>query len=205
MFVKREEKKQQKRTNMFTRDFWDEKYATSQTGWDIGYPSPAIVEYFEQIPKKGQSVLIPGAGKGYEVYALHKLGFKVFYADISPLAVEHFIELHPDFPKEQIILSDFFHIDGVFDFIAEQTFFCALHPSQREDYAVHAAKLLKPKGKLIGVLFNCDFGNDYPPFGGTKSAYEALFGKYFSIVSFSDCYNSIPQRVGNEVFMKCVK
>ena len=82
----------------------------------------------------------------------------------------------------------------------EQTFFCALHPSQRNDYAVKMKALLKDDGKLVGVLFNKEFEGG-PPFGGNEEEYRKLFSQYFSSVKINSCYNSIEARKGTELFM----
>ena len=60
-------------------------------------------------------------------------------------------------------------------------------------------QLLKPDGKLTGVLFNRAFEGG-PPFGGSKEEYEQLFGKHLHIKKMELCTNSIPPRQGAELF-----
>jgi hypothetical protein len=85
--------------------------------------------------------------------------------------------------------------------ILEQTFFCALEPSLRKAYAEKIHSILNLDGKLVGVLFNCEFEKQGPPFGGTKSEYLTLFESYFEVHKMEDCYNSIQPRKGNELFV----
>ena len=44
-----------------------------------------------------------------------------------------------------------------------------------------------------------------PPFGGSFAEYRELFTPYFHIEIMEQCYNSIPPRVGNELFVKFLK
>ncbi len=104
----------------------------------------------------------------------------------------------------EIIHSDFFELKGQFDLIVEQTFFCALDPSQRSHYVNKMAELLNPGGKLVGVLFEREFASG-PPFGGTYYEYRDLFKEKFSIHTLSACYNSIIPRAGSELFFNCIK
>jgi hypothetical protein len=60
-------------------------------------------------------------------------------------------------------------------------------------------QLLKPAGKLVGVLFNREFEGG-PPFGGSKEEYKQLFSKHLHIKKMELCYNSIPQRKDAELF-----
>jgi thiopurine S-methyltransferase len=61
--------------------------------------------------------------------------------------------------------------------------------------------LLRPGGKLAGVLFDIPLYADRPPYGGSKELYVSVFKPYFRFITFEKCYNSIPPRAGNELFM----
>ena len=62
------------------------------------------------------------------------------------------------------------------------------------------ASLLSGNGKLAGLLFNKEFPNN-PPFGGNEKQYRQLFNPHFRIKVLEDCYNSIPEREGSELFL----
>ena len=98
-----------------------------------------------------------------------------------------------------IITGDFFEHKGQYDLILEQTFFCAIDPALRSCYVTKMHELLKPSGKLVGVLFNRSFDGG-PPFGGSKEEYEQLFSKHLHIKKMELCYNSILPRQGAEIF-----
>ena len=75
--------------NVPDKNFWESKWANRETGWDIGYPSPAIEKYILQYPDKEASILIPGCGNAYEAAFLWNLGFKnITVLDIASKAVE---------------------------------------------------------------------------------------------------------------------
>ncbi|PSR02972.1 MAG: SAM-dependent methyltransferase [Bacteroidetes bacterium SW_11_45_7] len=192
--------------NNLTKEFWEEKYRTENLGWDIGYPAPALVDYCLGYDDRCISILIPGAGNSYEAEYLYKEGFThIDVLDISEQAIARFQKRVPLFPSEQLICKDFFDQDGQYDLILEQTFFCALHPSMRNQYAQHMHRLLKPGGALAGVLFDDPLYDDRPPFGGTREEYVTYFEDLFRFRHFERCYNSIPPRDGRELFIELIK
>ena len=187
-------------------DFWDTQYREGNTGWDIGRVSTPLKEYFDQLTDKSVSILIPGAGNGYEAEYLNKLGFTdVTVVDISPTVITQFKERIANFPGNKIIDTDFFELTGQFDLIIEQTFFCAIVPSLRSEYAEKVAGLLKPTGKLVGLMFDAPLNTDHPPYGGSCEEYRAYFTPFFNVDIMDSSYNSIESRIGKEVFIKMVK
>jgi SAM-dependent methyltransferase len=184
------------------KEFWSKRYQEDQTGWDIGFCSTPLQEYFDQLTNRQLHILIPGAGYAHEANYLHQLGFtNVQVIDLAQEPLTHLVDICPDFPKENLLLGDFFEHQGQYDLIVEQTFFCAIDPSLREAYVKKMKSLLKSTGKLVGVLFNRDFEGG-PPFGGCAEDYRTLFSQYFNSVSIELCYNSIEQRQGSEVFIQ---
>jgi SAM-dependent methyltransferase len=181
--------------------FWNHKYLSGETGWDIGCVSTPIKEYINQLSDKDLKILIPGGGNSYEAEYLFENGFNnVYVVDISSIPLKNLAERIPTFPKENLLHADFFELEDTFDLILEQTFFCALDPSLREAYTDKMHQLLKPGGKLVGLLFNIPLNDDRPPFGGNKDEYEKLFSEKFKIEKMETAYNSIPPRAGNELF-----
>jgi SAM-dependent methyltransferase len=180
-------------------DYWSNRYQQQQTGWDIGYGSTPLVEYLQSLKDKSISILIPGCGNAYEAEWLLQHGFtNVTVLDISPVLTAALEERFKGQPIK-ILTGDFFEHKGQYDLILEQTFFCALDPSLRSKYVEQMHQLLKPEGKLVGVLFNREFEGG-PPFGGSKEEYETLFSQYLRIKKMELCYNSIPPRKGSELF-----
>ena len=187
-------------------EYWTHKYRDNFLGWDIGYISTPLKAYFDQLENKDIKILIPGGGNSYEAEYLFLKGFReVYVADISLVPLRNLQNRVPGFPGDYLLHTDFFKLKGQFDLIIEQTFFCALDPRKRPDYARHIAELLKPEGKLVGVLFDTELNRDRPPFGGNKGEYQVYFKPYFQFRYFERCYNSIPPRSGVELFINLVK
>lgn len=193
-------------------EFWQNRYDNGATGWDIGKISPPLQAYIDHLVSKGvdksAKILIPGAGNAYEADYLHQQGFtNVIVVDFAKQPLDNFESNHPDFPKAHLLQADFFGLDPTqyqFDYIIEQTFFCAIDPSRRDEYVQQMAKLLKPTGELFGVMFDRDFP-DGPPFGGSAEEYQQRFERYFTIVTLAPCYNSIGPRNGSELFIRLIK
>ena len=185
---------------------WNQRYISNNTGWDIGYISTPIKEYIDQISNKNIKILIPGCGNAYEAEYLYQNGFKnIFLVDFSKKALDNFKKRIKDFPKENLICQDFFDIDGKYDLIIEQTFFCAIAKKLRPVYAKKVHSLLSKNGKLVGLLFNAPMYEDHPPFGGTKDEYKTYFQSFFDFKVFKPCINSISARSGKELFINLTK
>lgn len=188
------------------QSFWNNRWENQQTGWDIGMASPAITNYMLQYPNKNAVILIPGCGNAHEAEWLLQNGFtNITLIDIAPKAVELLQRRYAKHPEVKVILGDFFDHQEQYDLIIEQTFFCAIDPNLRAQYVTHTSALLKPNGKIIGVLFNTDFEKVGPPFGGNIAEYSALFGADFIIKKMENCYNSIKPRTNTEVFIHLIK
>ncbi len=188
------------------KDYWNDKYLHGSTGWDIGYISTPLKEYFDQLENKDLRILIPGCGNAYEAEYLVEQGFKnVFLIDWSEVALDNFKKKTHLLPDNHIYNEDFFKHKGKYDIISEQTFFCAINPGERFDYAKKVHELLVPGGKLIGLLFDDPLYDDHPPFGGNKAEYTEYFEPYFKFKVFDKAYNSIKPRMGRELFILFVK
>lgn len=185
-----------------SKEYWQKQYKEGKTGWNIGYVSLPIKEYIGQVSDKDIRILIPGAGNAFEAEYLFECGFKnVYVLDIASEPLQNLSNRSPDFPKDQLIEADFFKHKGKYDLILEQTFFSALPISKREEYVQQVHRLLKENGKLVGLLFDLDFGNTFPPFGGNKEIYTQLFSNLFKLKTIEKAHNSIKPRANNELFI----
>lgn len=182
--------------------FWEERYKNQSTGWDIGAISEPLKVYIDSLEDPSISIMIPGAGNSYEAEYLYQKGFtNVDVIDIAAAPLKNFQSRVPDFPKENLIQTNFFEWTNTYDLILEQTFFCALDPVLRSAYAKKMSQLLNPNGKLAGVLFDFPLTETGPPFGGSREEYLSYFEPYFKIKKLESCYNSISPRAGNELFI----
>ena len=194
--------------NNLDNSIWNLRYQNNQTGWDLGQVSEPIKKWFENQENKKINVLIPGAGKGYEVKYGFENGFEnIFYMDFSSMAGDLFKETCPEFPKGQILVGDFFSLKKplFFDVIIEQTFFCAIDPVLRPIYVEKTNEILKENGEIIGLLFNREFDTKGPPFGGTEKEYKKLFKSKFNLKKLENCLLSSLPRKDYEFWIEFIK
>ena len=192
-----------KQPDLLNKNYWSSRYQNNDAAWDMGKVSPPLKTYFDQLTNKSISILIPGCGNAYEAEYLLQNGFKnITLIDISPVPVDKLKKQLSAFLNKEIniICGDFFTLKQTFDLIVEQTFFCAIDPSLRTEYADKIYELLNTNGNLVGVLFNRKFDAG-PPFSGSKAEYDKLFQNKFKIKTMEDCYNSISPRKGSELFV----
>lgn len=187
-------------------NYWEERYKKNEIGWDVGSISTPLKEYINQIKDKSIKILIPGGGNSYEFEYLIKNGFEnVFVLDYAQTPLDNIKNRIPNCSKNQLIKSDFFEHEGSYDLIIEQTFFCALDPSLRNNYTRKMNSLLKPNGKIVGLLFQFPLTEVGPPYGGSKEEYITLFHNDFNIKTLEKANNSIKPREGNELFFIFIK
>lgn len=191
-------------SDLLNKEYWDERYRMGQTGWDIGYVSPPLKDFFDTLTDKNLRVLIPGGGNSYEAIYLMESGFKdVTVVDISEVVCQNLTSKHAS-QGLKVVCGDFFEHKQYYDLIVEQTFFCALNPALRPDYLQKMSDLLANEGRLIGLLFNREFVGG-PPFGGSEAEYRTLFQEANFQITVDLNPNSIPPRQGSELFFVAVK
>ena len=188
------------------KEYWNSQWLNNRTGWDVGNASPAIITYLAQYTNKDAAILIPGCGNAHEAEFLVANGFtNITLIDIAPKAVSLITEKFANLPHVTILCGDFFEHEGKYDLIIEQTFFCAIPPKRRKEYAEKTSSLLNENGKIIGLLFDKVFETQGPPFGGSKAEYKSILERYFAIKTMDKCYNSISPRANSEVFINLIK
>lgn len=182
-------------------DYWENRYQKNDTGWDTGEITTPLKEYIDQINNKALKILIPGCGNSYEFEYLQKNGFtNSLVLDYAKQPLANLKKKLPDCDNSKFIYQDFFDHTEKYDLIIEQTFFCALDPDLRMNYAKKMHSLLNDNGKLIGLLFQFPLTEAGPPFGGSKEEYLSIFSELFKIKTLEPAYNSIKPRQGNELF-----
>lgn len=185
-------------------NYWQKRYLDQNTGWNAGRCTRPIATYIDQLNDLTLKILIPGCGHGHEAQYLYEKGFRnIHLCDWAQEPLDQLQEKLSDLPANHFHQGDFFALQETnFDLIIEQTFFCALSPNLRPQYAQKTASLLAPSGQLIGLLFKFPLTEAGPPFGGSFSEYQQLFSPHFSKVQINDCYNSIKPRSGKEYFVQ---
>jgi cyclopropane fatty-acyl-phospholipid synthase-like methyltransferase len=181
-------------------NYWEERYQKQDTGWDIGTISTPLKEYIDQLTDKKCRILLPGAGNGYEFDYLINKGFtNVFVVDIAISPLNNIANRNPEM-SSKLLHQDFFTLNEKFDLVLEQTFFCAIPPEMRADYATKMNEILNTKGKIAGLLFDFPLTEEGPPYGGSKAEYLSLFSEKFRIKTIERAHNSIKPRQNKELF-----
>ncbi|KAF5831136.1 S-adenosyl-L-methionine-dependent methyltransferase [Dunaliella salina] len=133
-----------------------------------------------------KSVLIPGCGRGYDNATFVKAGAKeavgLEVAPAAKAAAEEYLKASlsaDEAARAPIMLGDFFSFapDFRFDVGYDYTFFCAVQPQSREELASSWARLIKPAGQLVTIIFpvNSKQPDLGPPFPVTPELYKDTF------------------------------
>jgi SAM-dependent methyltransferase len=138
-----------------TSEFWQERYASGQTGWDRGGPSPQLVDWLDSGQLAPCRIVVPGCGAGWDVAELARRGFTVTALDYAATAVERTRNLLAARGlNAEVLETDVFHWQPAtpVDAIYEQTCLCALHPDRWIAYAGRLHQWLKPGGMLWALF-----------------------------------------------------
>ncbi len=186
----------------YGRDDWQKHYETGDMGWDLGQVAPPFVRLWDEKKLVPGTTLIPGCGRGHEVLFLAQNGFQVTGVDFSPGAVDALTRsLQEKGLQAEVLHQDFFELedqhDSKYDLMLEQTFFCAIHPSQRSRYVETAARILKPNG-LLAALFYATGEEGGPPYDTTAADIRHHFSSTFTIEHLEKTPHSIDKRKDKE-------
>ena len=184
-------------------NFWENKYILKNTGWDLHGPTPIFDDISKSI-KKGK-VCILGCGRGYDAVLFAERGFSVTAVDFAPSAVEALQNLNNKKPENLTVLQqDIFDLEHsyfeYFDYIIEQTCFCAIHPKRRPDYVKLVSNITKKNGYLIGLWLplNKKTEEGGPPYGTTIKEVKTHFTEKWVVDREEFSVLSIPSRKNNE-------
>ena len=180
------------------RGKWDGLWAAGLAPGDLfdgRGPSPALLARLGRLGGlEGARVLVPGCGRGYDLAAFVQAGAaEAVGLEISPSACDAAreylagalgdtgrggrasVELRNFFEEDSFALENL----GQFDLVYDYTFFCAIHPSLRDDWASGMARAVRPGGRLVALIFPVDpsRGRDVgPPYAVEAADYEGRLG-----------------------------
>ena len=183
--------------------FWEDIYLADDTGWDLNGPTPVFKHLAESL-ERGR-VCIIGCGRGYDAIMFAKKGFDVTAVDFAPSAIRALQELaKQEMVDVNAVQRDIFSLvpefQRSFDYVVEQTCFCAIHPKRRKEYEVLVKAILKPGGKLIGLWFPLDklLDEGGPPYGTNINEVKSIFNIGWKIKKEEFPDLSIEPRKGRE-------
>lgn len=184
-------------------EFWETRYNKKEIGWDLGVETPVFKELSKEI-KPGR-ICILGCGNGYDAILFSKRGFDVTAVDFasSPIikikSAAETLSLNICTIQDDIF-SLSYKFKNSFDYIIEQTCFCAIDPTKRVQYSLLVYDILKPRGKLIGLWMplDKDIDDGGPPFGVKEKEVKQLFDKNWTIEKDEFPIKSIESRKGRE-------
>lgn len=155
-------------TDVSSPQFWQKLYRQGRIGWDLGQETPVFRRLLESGRLQAGRMIVLGAGRGYDARLFARHGFEVTAVDFAPEAVREMREENDPAAPVAVIHDDIFDLhpifNGFFDFVLEYTFYCAIDPARREQYADVVATLLKPGGRYIGLAFPVGDRPGGPPF-----------------------------------------
>ena len=183
-----------------SRDYWEHRYQIRDMDWEKGAPSPGLVDFLAaQADLPGGTVCIPGCGTGHDVRAFAAAGFEASGLDLAPSAIALAGEkTRAAGLTAKFHLADFLRDEPTqkYDWLFEHTLFCAIQPSERDDYVRAVRRWLKPGGIYLAVnYFDC--GPDGPPWPTTRSEQLERFSPYFELLA-DWLPRSYPNRTGRE-------
>ena len=182
---------------------WDAAYRRGETPWELGEPAPPLLDLARDHLSRLGRVLIPGCGRGDDALAIASLGANVTGWDLAPTAIAAAQErARVGSLPATFVVRDALHPTaanaGTFDTWIEHTFFTALAPERRPQYAAAAATLLRPGGLILG-LYYCDDVTGGPPFAIREEELRALVAPAFHVVTLATATNSADRWAGREL------
>ncbi len=188
------------------RDFWQGLYEKGDTRFDVGAPSPPLMDWLDAHPIVASRAIVPGCGYGHDVIELAQRGLSTVGVDFAPAAVQAgraAADRAGLSSRARFLECDVFSLgsehDGAYDLLFEQTCYCAITPARRDDYAALAARLVAPGGTLLFVVYPADGHQGGPPFAIDPTEVEPRFAAWFDLLWMGAPERpSKPTRAGKE-------
>src|SRR5437762_8170908 len=117
---------------------WEARYQAQDMPWEKGEASPGLVDFLAAHPQLPRgTVCVPGCGTGHDVRAWAAAGFEAWGFDVAPSAIRLAAEkTRAAGLAAEFQLADFLRDQPPmrFDWVFEHTLFCAIDPSERDQY-----------------------------------------------------------------------
>lgn len=187
--------------------YWNEHYqewnqGTKIPGWDLDGPAKPLFSILPQIKIPKSRICVVGAGAAHDAAFLAEQGHIVTAVDFSELAIARARERYGNVQNLKFVCDDFFKFckshHEQFDLVFEHTFFCAIHPSRRQEVIKAWKSVLTPQGQLLAIFFVIT-NDEGPPFGATEWELRQRLRPDFDFLYWTRWQQSIPSREGAEL------
>jgi cyclopropane fatty-acyl-phospholipid synthase-like methyltransferase len=156
---------------------WEARFRAGDAPWERPGVHPALTDWADAGAfSAGESMLVPGCGRGAEPEAFARLGLDVTGVDMAPSAIDwQRARIAQENLTGHFLTADAlaYRPDTPFDAVWEQTFLCAIHPRLRADWEAMAHASLKPGGSLFALFMQKDEPGG-PPYGCDLGAMRTL-------------------------------
>jgi methyl halide transferase len=205
-------------------DYWSDAYDSGHDGWDMGSPTPVFAALLQRLGTRlgtlgleaeeaasittpaEPRVLMPCCGRGHDALLFASHGYRVTAVDFATPALEHLREestrrlLHLEARAEDMFLLDASN-DAAYDLLLEYTCICAIDPSRRRAFVDLAARVLRPGGHLVTLLFPVDNRPGGPPFAVDADELSRMLREHFVLQYDVIPDTSVRPRLGRERLM----
>lgn len=166
--------------------FWDDLYHQARQPWDLGGPTPALIELIESTPVPPGRIAVPGCGRGHDARYLAARGHDAIGFDFVELAVTAARTLaRMEQSAARFETRDVFGLGGeypaAFDAAWEYTCYCAIHPRRRAEYVEVLGAIIRPGGVLLACFFPTSGGRGGPPYTVDVDEMRQLLSRHFAI------------------------
>ena len=190
--------------------FWDELYHRARQPWDLGGPTPALIELIESTTLPSGRIAVPGCGRGHDVRYLATRGHDAIGFDFVERAVTAARTLaRIEQSAARFESRDVFGLGAeypaAFDAAWEYTCYCAIDPARRAEYVEVLATILRPGGALLACFFPTSGGTGGPPFTVDVGEMRRLLSRQFTIEREFVPANSPPERRGQELAVYAIR
>jgi SAM-dependent methyltransferase len=184
-------------------EFWEERYARHEDGWELGRAHPSLVHWIDTTPLPRGRVAVPGCGRGHDARFLASRGYDAVGFDFAPVAIGAARALAA---RERVRVAfeqrDIFTLPAeyaqAFDGLWEHTCFCAIDPRRRAEYVDVMAAILRPGAWLLALFFPLRTYGAGPPYPVARDEVRRRLGRHFVIERTLAPPAPVPRRLGQE-------
>lgn len=190
-------------------NFWSEIYQSPENpGWNLNDSAEAFKDMLPRLKLPKSRILVLGCGEGHDAALFAKAGHVVTAVDFSKEAIERGRKKYSDLENLSFYESNIFHLptewNHSFDVVVEHTCYCAIPPEQRNELVRLYRRMLHEEGQLLAVFYTMEKRSG-PPFGATEWEIRKRTQEHFQYLFWGRLRNSIPRRMGKELFVLAKK